>query len=136
MALYTKTVTRPKLQAAVLKWFADEQISFEQETALANCAAAEPIAGLLDVGTVMGKVTSSGKVVPLAPAAADGSQIAIGIVVDAVTVPAAADQPVVLLERLGVVLSDNLVWPAGITGAQQTTALGQLAAAFVIVRAS
>jgi hypothetical protein len=58
MTLYTKTVNRQTLQTAVLKWFPAEEFSFEQETALANCAASQAIAGLLDVGTVMGKQTA------------------------------------------------------------------------------
>ncbi len=56
MTLFTETKTRQTLQTAWLKWFISEEYSFEQETALANCAASQAIAGLLDVGTVMGRI--------------------------------------------------------------------------------
>ncbi len=68
MALFTETKYRQTLETAVLKWFAAEVFSFEQETAAPNCAANPPptpstgisLAGLLDIGTVMGKVLIAG----------------------------------------------------------------------------
>lgn len=58
-----ETILRPKLQSAVLKWFTSENVSFEQETAQQGCAAAfmqSALGGLLDIGTVMGKITVGG----------------------------------------------------------------------------
>lgn len=59
--MFTQTITRPKLQTAVLKWFADEEFSFEQETVLANSAAAftqTSNGGLLDIGVIMGRLAA------------------------------------------------------------------------------
>ena len=87
----------------------------------------------LQAGAVLGKVTASGKYKALDPAAADGSQIAAGILYDAVDA-AAADAEGVAVVRLAEVNAAELVWPAGITAGQKTTALGQLATLTVIAR--
>src|SRR5450830_1251338 len=56
MVMPVKTITQPKLQSAVLKWFADEDYCFEQETALANSGSGLTPAGLFDIGLVVGKI--------------------------------------------------------------------------------
>jgi Bacteriophage lambda head decoration protein D len=59
--MYSLTVTRPKLQTAVLKWFISEEYSFEQETVLQNSAAAftqGPSGGLLDIGVIVGRLNA------------------------------------------------------------------------------
>jgi hypothetical protein len=78
-------------------------------------------------------VTASGKYKALDPAAADGSEVAAGIFYDAVDA-SAADAEGVALVRLAEVNAAELVWPAGTTGGEQTTALGQLAALTIIAR--
>jgi hypothetical protein len=79
---------------------------------------------------------ASGKVVPLNPAATDGSQNAIGVIVDRQTVPASSDVKVVVAEREAILLSDGVIWPAGITSDQQAAAIAQLAAVNILVRNS
>jgi len=56
MVMPVKTITQPKLQSAVLKWFCDEDYCFEQETALANSGAGLATPGLFDIGLVVGKI--------------------------------------------------------------------------------
>jgi hypothetical protein len=56
MVMSVKTITQPKLQSAVLKWFADEDYCFEQETALANSGSGLTPAGLFDIGLVVGRI--------------------------------------------------------------------------------
>jgi hypothetical protein len=87
----------------------------------------------LNAGTVLGKVTASAKFVQLAPAAADGSQNAAGILT-AATDASAADAACVIVAREAEVKADALIWPTGVTTPQTLTALGQLAGANVIVR--
>ena len=87
----------------------------------------------LQAGAVLGKVTASGKYKALAPAAVDGSEAAAGILYDAVDA-SAADAEGVAVVRLAEVNAAELVWPAGITAGQKTTALGQLAALTIIAR--
>jgi Bacteriophage lambda head decoration protein D len=85
----------------------------------------------LEAGAVLGKVTASGKYKVLDPAAVDGSEAAAGILYDDAS---AADAEGVAIVRLAEVNAAELVWPAGITGPEQTTALGELAALNIIAR--
>lgn len=223
--MFSSTMTRPKLQTAVLKWFTNEEFSFEQETALANSAAGLTPAGLMDIGLIVGKVAAgaagaaaanggntgngtvgavtdllgvqvgtyqiefiaatkynvidpagklvgegttgiafanqlgftitaggtafvagdgftiavavgSGKVVPLSLTAADGSVVPVGVVVRQATVPAGADAPVVLAERMSILLEDGLIYPSGATTNQKAAIRAQLATLGLIVRFS
>ncbi len=87
----------------------------------------------LAVGAVIGKKTATGKCVEVAPAASDGSEAAYGLVIadyDATS----GDVDGVAIVRNGYVNPDALVWPAGATTAQKTTALGQLYARGLIER--
>ncbi|WP_135469823.1 head decoration protein [Crenalkalicoccus roseus] len=87
--------------------------------------------GTLEAGTVLGRITSSGKYVILAPGASDGSQTAAGILYEAVS---GTDQKAVAVVRDAEVSGPGLVWPGSITGPQKATAIAQLAALGVIVR--
>jgi Bacteriophage lambda head decoration protein D len=87
----------------------------------------------LQTAAVLGKVTASGKYKALDPAAVDGSEAAVGILYDAVDA-SAADAEGVAIVRLAEVNAVELVWPDGITGPEQTTALGELAALSIIAR--
>ena len=87
----------------------------------------------LQPAAVLGRVTASGKYKALDPAAVDGSEVAAGILYDAVDA-AAADAEGVAIVRLAEVNAAELVWPAGITGGEQATALGELAALNIIAR--
>jgi hypothetical protein len=87
----------------------------------------------LTTGTVVGIVTATGKVKQLAPAAADGSEKAAGVLafnVDAT----GADKAGVIIARHAICADSKLVWPAGITAPQKSTAIGQLKALGVLVR--
>lgn len=84
-------------------------------------------------GTVLGKVTATGKFVALAPAATDGSQNAAAIVrahADATD----GDVNAVGYVRLVEVRADLLVWPEGISTEDKTEALQALAGAFIAAR--
>jgi hypothetical protein len=69
----------------------------------------------------------------LDPAAVDGSEVAAGVLYDAVDA-SAADAEGVAIVRLAEVNATELVWPDGITGPEQTTALGEVAALNIIAR--
>jgi len=87
----------------------------------------------LEAGAVLGQVTASGKYKALAPAAVDGSEVAGGVLYDAVDA-SAADAEGVAIVRLAEVDAAEMVWPAAITAPEQTTALGELAALNIIAR--
>lgn len=89
--------------------------------------------GALQAGTVLGKITASGKYVILAPAAEDGSEDAAAILwshADAST----ADAAVVVIARDAEVKADALIWPAGITEPQKTAAIAQLNTLGIVLR--
>jgi Bacteriophage lambda head decoration protein D len=87
----------------------------------------------LEAGAVLGKVTASAKYKALDPAASDGSEAAAGVLYGAIDA-SAADAAGVAILRLAELNAAELVWPAGITGGEQTTALGELAALNIIAR--
>ena len=87
----------------------------------------------LGTGTVIGKITASGKITQLAPGAADGSENAAGVLLLPVDA-AAADQPGVVIARHAICSDKGLVWPGGITGPQQDAAIDQLKALGILVR--
>lgn len=73
----------------------------------------------------------SDKVVALDPDAVDGSQFAAGIMCLAVDA-SAADKEGVAIVRHAQFVSDNLVWPDGITADEKALAIEQLAALGII----
>lgn len=87
----------------------------------------------LSAGTVLGKITASGKFTILAPAASDGSQTAAAILHDNVDATA-ADKSATVLVRDAEVNTAELTFPVGITAPQRAAALASLAAAGVIGR--
>jgi len=86
----------------------------------------------LTSGTVVGKLSSGGKYVILAPAASDGSESAAGILIGDLDA-SGGDEPGIFLAH-GEAISDNLTWPAGITDNQKATAIAQLRALGIFVK--
>lgn len=87
----------------------------------------------LKSGTVLGKITASGKYTQLAPAASDGSQTAAAILywdADA----SAADMRTVAITNDAEVVDTLLIWPSGITSPEKTTAISQLLALSIKLR--
>lgn len=91
--------------------------------------------GVVLAGTVLGKVTASGKHVPYNDDGTDdGSRTAAAILladVDATN----ADTTAVGITRLAEVWTDRLIWGAGVTtNTEKTNGLADLAAKLVIAR--
>lgn len=74
----------------------------------------------------------TGKFAPLDPAADDGGQIAAAILYAAADT--SAETSALAIARLAEVTFDRLVWPDGITAAQQSAAVTALADRFIIAR--
>jgi hypothetical protein len=90
--------------------------------------------GKVEPGAILGKVTASGKFVPHAPAAADGSQIAVAINYAAVDATA-ADVPCVITARDSEVKGPELIYAAATdTQAEKDAVHASLAANGIIVR--
>ncbi len=82
-------------------------------------------------GSVIAKVTATGKYVLFDPAGADGSQTAEGILFADVKA-ASADAKGVMNHSLTVFKPSLLVWKDGITDEQKTAALAVLAGKFMV----
>ena len=80
----------------------------------------------ITAGTVLGKITASGKWTALAPGAGDGSQVAAGLLVSD-TDATSVDKAIAVIARGAEVNSLEIGWGA-LNGGQITTAIGQLAA--------
>ncbi|WP_342640931.1 head decoration protein [Rhodoligotrophos ferricapiens] len=87
----------------------------------------------LEVGTVLGMVTTTGKYEQLDPAASDGTQTARAILLEK-TPALSADRRVVVLARAAEVVSQALIWPAGINATQKATALASLDGRGIVAR--
>jgi hypothetical protein len=88
-------------------------------------------------GTVLGKITASGKYTILAPAAGDGSQNAAAILLTHTDASGGDKRTAVIEGNPGVAVQVNsnlLTWPGGITGPQKTTAIAALKALGIKVR--
>lgn len=89
--------------------------------------------GKLDAGAVLGKITASGKYKPFTAAATDGSQNAAAILYEGCDATS-ADVRRTVTARDSEIHADVLVWAAGVTDPQKTTALTALAALGIAAR--
>lgn len=79
-------------------------------------------AGKLVSGTVLGKITASGKYKPVTVAASDGSQNAAGILLNPVDATS-ADAPAVIIARDAIVVQQGLVYGADVDTAPERLAV-------------
>lgn len=90
----------------------------------------------LPLGAVVGRVTATGKLKALDPSATDGTEVAAGVLGNAVDATLIDREDAILIARHAIVARHALVWPAGITTAQQLAAIAQLEARGIVVRDS
>lgn len=86
----------------------------------------------LGLGAVVGRNTSDNKIYALNPAAADGTQTAVGVLIESVDATL-LDKGGLILARHAIVADKALVWPAGITNPQKIAALAQLESSGILV---
>ena len=110
----------------LLKYEAPNLYSREQVTV----AAGQNLA----LGAVVGRITASAKFKVFDPAATDGSELPAGILLGACDATLIDRDDAMLLARHGMVASNAVVWPAGITVEQKATALAQMSSLGVLVR--
>jgi Bacteriophage lambda head decoration protein D len=97
-----------------------------------NVTMDSSIATALEPGTVLGKITASGKYVAYDNQASDGSQAAAAILYGSVDVTG-ADQVACVIVRTAEVNGDELVWPGG-SPTDQTAGIADLKTLGIIVR--
>lgn len=90
--------------------------------------------GKLDAGTVLGRVTASGKLKPATAAGADGGQTAVAILAYAVDATS-ADADAVLIERHAIWNDKTLIFDPSVDDATKRGAkLAQLSAVGILAR--
>ncbi len=112
----------------LLKFEAPNLYSREQVTLAAGQA--------LVMGTVLSQRTADGQYHALAPAATDGTEVAVGILAFDTDATLVDRDDTVVIARHATVARIAVVWPAGITPAERELALQQLDARGIVVRAS
>ena len=110
----------------LLKYEAPNLYSREQVTVVAGQN--------LELGAVVGRITATAKFKVFDPAATDGSELPAGILLGACDATLIDRDDAMLLARHGMVASNAVVWPAGITAEQKTSALAQMSSLGVLVR--
>ncbi len=110
----------------LLKYEAPNLYSREQVTIVAGQN--------LELGAVVGRITATAKFKVFDPAATDGSELPAGILLGACDATLIDRDDALLLARHGMVASNAVVWPAGLTVEQKTTALAQMSSLGVLVR--
>ena len=110
----------------IVKDEAENRFSRDDETLVSG-------SGVVAIGTVLGKVTASGKYAPLTPGASTGAQNAAAIILETADA-SSADVLVVTLKRHAQVVVQSLVWPDGITAPQKVAALAALEAMGIVAR--
>lgn len=108
-------------------------IEYEESPQLSREAITIAASGPLTVGTVLGRITTSGKYVALNTSASDGSQTAAAILWAAIDATG-ADVKAVANVRDTIARQYLLVFPAGISGPDLAQAIAALGAARIICR--
>ena len=90
----------------------------------------------LELGSVVGRVTATAKIKRLDPAATDGSETPVGILLGNVDATLMQREDALLLTRHAVVASNAVIWPVGIAAPQKEVAIASLAAIGILIRQS
>lgn len=89
---------------------------------------------VLALGAVVGVITASFKVKVVDPSASDGSEVAAGVLIQALDANLADRDDGLIVARHAIVADHALVWPTGITVAEKKSAIAQLKALGILVR--
>lgn len=120
------TLTQAPHLGDLLKYEAPNLYSREQATVAAGRQ--------LPLGAVVGRETATGKLKALDPSATDGTEVAAGVLGNAVDATLIDRDDAILIARHAIVARGALVWPAGLAPAQRAAAIAQLEARGILVR--
>lgn len=118
--------TEPNNLGDLLKFEADNLYSRDRVTVAARQA--------LQLGHVVGRVTATGHVAALDPAATDGREQAAGVVITPIITADAPSPDGLIVARHATVADQALVWPTAITPEQRMACIQQLRAIGVLMR--
>ena len=121
---------KPVISNVVKHEYATEH-GFCRETATVNITAG----GDITVGSVLGKVTSTGAYTYHDPSANDGSEVAAAVAIENKTAAAATDTEVSVIVRGPAILrKGGLVWDNGQDATAQAAAIAEIEALGIVVR--
>jgi hypothetical protein len=120
------TLTQAPTLGDLLKYEAPNLYSREQATVAAGQN--------LPLGAVVGRETATGKLAALDPSATDGTEVAAGVLGNAVDATLIDREDAILIARHAIVARGALIWPAGLSAAQRAAAIAQLEARGILVR--
>ena len=90
----------------------------------------------LRLGAVVGRDSLTGKLKALDPAATDGSEVPVGILLGNVDASLIDVDDALLLNRHAVVASNAVIWPVEITTGHKAAAIASLASIGILIRQS
>lgn len=123
--------TSPFYKSNVVAYEENTSEGFCEEPLTVNVASETT----LSVGSVLGKVTATGKYVPRDPAGADGSEVAAAVCLENITVAATTDTTVAGIVNGSVILKKaGLVFDVAHDATQQATAISELEALSGVVK--
>jgi hypothetical protein len=112
-------------------------LKYEEETLRYSRDQVTVAAGeVLELGAVIGRVTATGKIKHFDPEAIDGTEMPAGILLGEVDASLADFPDAVILARHGIVASNAVIWPEGLTVPQKAAALAALEARGILIRQS
>jgi hypothetical protein len=89
----------------------------------------------LGIGVVVARRSADGKLYALDPAAGDGTEVALGILIESVDATL-MDKPALIVARHAIVADRAVIWPSGITGPQKAAAIAQLESRGILLRSA
>ncbi|MBT2750002.1 MULTISPECIES: head decoration protein [unclassified Lysobacter] len=110
----------------VVKFEADNLYSRDQVTVAAD--------QVLRLGQVVGRVTATGEMAALDPAATDGREVAAGVAIAPISTTTEPSLDGLIVARHATVADHALVWPRVVTAEQRAAAVAQLRSLGVLVR--
>ena len=122
--------TKPKIGNLVKHEYGREH-GYCREVLTVNEAAAEEYS----IGSLVGKVTATGKYKLVDPTAGDGSEVVAGIVIENKSIPATTDTDVVVMVRGNAIVADQaIVFDKTFDAGQKAAAKAEIEALGILVR--
>ncbi len=126
--LRTMTFNEPKAISDVLKY--EDEGTYSRDTVVIASGA-----GVLDFGTVLGKITASGKYKKHTNGASDGTETAVAVLISRVDATSVDVAEAIVIARHAEVVRQGLIWDASVNNdAKKDAAIAQLLTKGIVTR--
>ncbi|WP_408952087.1 head decoration protein [Lysobacter sp. Hz 25] len=109
-------------------------LKFEADNLYSRDAVTVAADQVLKLGHVVGRISATGEIAALDPAAADGREVAAGVAIVPITTTTEPSPDGLIVARHATVADHALVWPIRATPEQRAAATAQLRGIGVLVR--